>query len=190
MSLFDVDEPLYVPSVTSGGMRAPSAPTWLKLPFTLQEQLGINWCWAAVSQGVAEFYGIGSWTQCEIASRTLPGSRNCCTATPRGGPCDETYYLHEALTTVGHLGGPPTGPLSATEIQAQLQQNRPIGVRIRWQSGRGHFIVLTGYLDGRRSYVEVHDSASDSRDPTELSLTHLMTRYAGLGIWSHSFVTM
>lgn len=46
------------------------------LNFTMQKQTQTNWCWAAVSASVGNYYGTGSWTQCGVATAAL--DRNCC----------------------------------------------------------------------------------------------------------------
>lgn len=60
-----------VESVASLGALAAAS-----LNFTMQKQTQTNWCWAAVSASVGNYYGTGSWTQCGVATAAL--DRNCC----------------------------------------------------------------------------------------------------------------
>jgi len=45
------------------------------LNFTMQQQTQTNWCCAAASASVGNYYGTGSWTQCAVATSALDRNR-------------------------------------------------------------------------------------------------------------------
>lgn len=74
------------------------------LPVRVPAQSQSNWCWAAVSLGVSDFYSQqgSTWTQCEVANKTL--GRNDCCEEPVPDSCNCPWTLQDALSTVGNLG--------------------------------------------------------------------------------------
>ena len=58
------------------------------VPNTLRPQETNNWCWAAVTQMLAEHLGL-SITQCALANHRF-SKTNCCTEQNPGTPCPKT----------------------------------------------------------------------------------------------------
>src|SRR6185503_9179094 len=108
------------------------------LPFDVQDQQGDFWCWAATSASISLFYNKNSsWTQCKIACTALKRV-DCCPAVRRG-PCDKTFFLDEALIITKNFVEPLIEhPMTFNDIRKEIDENRLIGVRIRWQNGDGH----------------------------------------------------
>lgn len=113
-----------------------------QLPFVMETQEQTNWCWSAVSVSIALFKVSNSgWEQCKLASQEL--GLTCC-ATPVPGSCNAVWYLEKALQRVGHLDHWVSGPESSAGITQELSAGQPLGCRIGWQGGGGHFVAITG----------------------------------------------
>jgi papain like cysteine protease AvrRpt2 len=170
--------PLGMTAVAAGG--AP--PARRALSFAVQHQLQTQWCWAAVTVSVAGFYRIPGWTQCRIVNDRL-GRANCCTD-GSSDACNQPGFLDKALSRVGNLGGFSAGALSLQQIQTEIDAGRPIGVRIGWTTGGGHFIAVAGYSD--QNIVDVQDPWFG---PSAVDYNAFRLRYHGSGRWTHSYRT-
>ncbi len=132
----------------------------LNVPEVIQEQT--QWCWAAVSKCILNYYGY-SVSQCQIAEYTRQNAQwyyfgpvNCCTDPTQG--CNYWNYNYGTSGSIQdilqHWGVQNNGvayALSTTEITQQLQAHRPFVIRWGWTSGGGHFIVGHG-LSGSTLY--------------------------------------
>lgn len=123
----------------------------------MQTQQQGNWCWAAVGVSVAQFYSATTaWSQqCHLAAQEL--SLTCC---PPGSnaACDVPWYLDRTLQRVGHYNTWAAGPQGIAAIRGEIDANRPLGCRIGWNSGGGHFVVLSGYATSTAGdFVTVDD---------------------------------
>lgn len=189
MSIFDWNEEV-------GGDRFDDAVggepvgQWTRLGFAIEQQIADQWCWAATTCGVASHYEPNAgYTQCGVAQKTLD-RLDCCQGDPRGGPCDEPYQLNLALAAVGHLGSFIQGTLDEAVLTTELANNRPVGIRIEWEGGGGHFVVIAGFLGGTDPMVEVHDPAkTQGTGRLVVSYGDVVAAYEGLGSWSHSYQT-
>jgi hypothetical protein len=147
----------------------------------LQEQ--DEWCWAAVSLSVERYFSPTSpLTQCMIAGQLL-GAR-CCDD-PEA--CNQPAKLQDALKLVRRLTGDPTaGPLSFTDIQKDLDGGRPVCLRIGWDGGGGHFVILVGYGLSRSGarLVEVEDPLYGS---SIVIYEEFISRYLSSGQWTATY---
>jgi hypothetical protein len=111
------------------------------MTFQIQQQEKKMWCWAAVAASVDHYFTPASnSTQCAIASQLF--MKNCAATKDA---CDEAWYLEEALEDVGRLNGvPQKGTLDFDAIQAQIAAGLPVCIRIGWNGGGGHFLVISG----------------------------------------------
>jgi hypothetical protein len=134
----------------------------IALPLPFQERT--YWCWAAVSKGVADWYfqGNSQYRQCSIATSVL-NVGDCC----NGAPCNKIYDLDKALAAVGHYSGETQyyssqGPFDMAQqsIQTEIDAGRPLGAKITWRDGSGHFVVVCGY-----SFSDVNNSTLYVADP-------------------------
>jgi len=120
------------------------------------EQLYNQWCWAASSKTVLDYYGFVN-QQCDIAEwvRTTAtfhnyGSVNCCTDATQG--CNYWNYnygsegsIQDILIHFGNLQNTGVAnALTLTEITTEIQNNRLFVIRWGWSTGGGHFIVGHG----------------------------------------------
>lgn len=144
-------------AAADGGGAAPSSGSLQG--FTVSHQLQPEWCWAAVSSSIANFYGPTQWTQCGVASSFL--KIDCCGG-DASGPCNQPEPLDDPLNLVGHYGRRDDQPEPFTVVQAEINGRRPLACRIVWANSGGnlaHFVALGGWsvaADGS-TYVNVCD---------------------------------
>jgi len=127
------------------------------------EQKHDQWCWAACSKTMLDYYGFVK-QQCDIAEWTRTtatfynfGNANCCTDATKG--CNYWNYnygekgsIQEILVHFGNIQN--TGiatALTQAEVVTELQNNRLFVIRWGWSTGGGHFIVGHG-ISGNNVY--------------------------------------
>jgi len=160
------------------------------MSFTVQPQEKDLWCWAAVAATVSDYFSPGGrTTQCRVAGRTLRLS-NCCNP---GNDCDRTAFLQRALAEVGpapdgHLRATAEGPIGFDLIEDEINAKRPVGVRIGWFNGGGHFVLICGYSVSPLGtpYVVVEDPWYAPMNP--IPFVDFRDNYLGAGRWTGSFL--
>ena len=129
-------------------LSAVPAPVWKLLNFKNALQERTNWCWAAVAFNVASYYDPSTaFTQCSIASGELRQDCGCCDDATDPDPCNVYGYLMSSLFRVGHFEKWLTRPATADEVHDEIDDDRPLCVRIVWNGGGAHFVVIAGYAD-------------------------------------------
>ncbi len=161
----------------------------LQLNFTMQHQQQTNWCWAADSTSVSHFYNSASaWTQCKVANAEL-GRTDCCGSGMAA--CNQDGYLDVALGITGNLVNWVQAVEPYSTVEAQVNQHRPLCVRIGWSGGGGHFIALTGYFGFDFVFFEFAFVTVD--DPwygrSIVPYSNVVSGYQGSGSWTHSYFT-
>lgn len=169
--------PLGLSAVPIGG----EPPVNKSLNFTVQHQRQTQWCWAAVTSSVAAYYKRSDWSQCRVVNVAL-GQAVCC-GNGSSTECNKPWYLDKALDLVGNLDALAPQALPLQQIKGEIDANHPIGVRIGWSGGGGHFIAIGGYSE---NLVHVHDPwyGESSKNYMEV-----LTSYQGIGRWTHSYRT-
>ncbi|WP_175011427.1 papain-like cysteine protease family protein [Burkholderia lata] len=157
--------------------------------FSMPNQLQDEWCWAAVSIALRDFYGRNgsAMTQCQVACKVLSNA-NCCASM---ADCNCPADLLTALTAAGVNAQILAGPLSAQDITNQLKNSRAIGVRIAWSSSNAHFVSVFGIYDTQTQgiWVDVGDPDVGGGVGTT-SLDALKANYrSGGGVWTHTYLT-
>jgi hypothetical protein len=157
-----------------------------QLAFTMQAQLESNWCWAATSNGVSHFYWFHStWTQCKIVNAEL-GRTDAC-STPAPAAANVPWYLDKALTRTNNFVSINAGTATFAQIRAEIDAGRPMGARIGWSGGGGHFMVIYGYsVWGAHQYVDIDDPIYGK---STITLQEFSTNYQGSGSWTHYYIT-
>jgi len=148
--------------ILSLGLMVASAPPAqarrLPLPLRCQEQT--QWCWAACSQSILDYYGT-SVEQCSLATWACDWRvwcnpcLDCCTYPAHSNCCNRPnamYGIYGSILTILRDFGAihSTGSasvLSQAEVEAEIADNRPFVIRWEWSNGNGHFIVGHGYDD-------------------------------------------
>ncbi|WP_084534662.1 papain-like cysteine protease family protein [Nocardia yamanashiensis] len=157
-----------------------------RLDFQMQHQQQTQWCWAATSTSVAAYFNAATpWTQCTVVNAEV-GRNDCCGGAASTAPCNQPWWLDRALTRVGHFNQMTT-PLTTVQLAAELNQSTPVGARVGWSGGGGHFMVLRGrFTSGATEYVSVADPWYGDSDVTDDAFRN---RYQGTGTWTHSYKT-
>jgi hypothetical protein len=155
------------------------------LGFDMQMQTQSNWCWAATSTSVSHFYWLLSpWTQCKVANAEL-GRGDCCNSSVPGA-CNVPWYLDRALTRTNNFVS-ITGPSTFQQVRDEIDAGRPVGARIGWGGGGGHFMVIYGYsLVAGTTYFDIDDPIYGK---SHLTVSDFSSSYQGSGTWTHTYFT-
>ena len=160
------------------------------MPVTMIPQQESNWCWAAVTVTVNALFSPGSTLmQCDVAKPVLvsetqiKGAVDCC-ANPE--QCNIPAYLQDALSWAGNLSLAEHGYLDFVGVTTEIDAGRPIGVRIQWSDGGGHFILIDGYREFSSGVPQVH-VADPYYGPSYLFYSDLVNAYQDNGIWTDTY---
>ena len=156
-----------------------------QLAFNMEAQTQSNWCWAATSTSVSHYYWFWSnWTQCRVAGAEL--NRNDCCNSPVPSPCNVPWFLDRALTRTNNFVS-IAGPVAFSAVKAEIDAGRPVGARIGWSGGGGHFVCIYGYS----SFL--NDEYFDIDDPiygkSHLRVADFSSNYQASGTWTHTYFT-
>ena len=152
------------------------------IPF--QEQS--NWCWAATALGILRYYEPANRTsQCQAVNGILKTFGAC--QDPGNPRVNKAWYVDTSLAHFGNLAGDGTyGALSFERLTAQIQNRRPVVVRVGWYGGGGHFMAVNGFSGGSSDLVSITDP---SYGKTLMSYYGFCKSYQGSGRVSHAFKT-
>ena len=128
---------------------------YLRVPQSIQEQ--DQWCWAGSSACVLKYFG-NNISQCSIADYTRTvcawhnfGTVNCCSDPLQG--CNYWNYnwgyagsIQDILQHWGVTNSGVSNSLSISQIQTEINNQRPFIFRWGWTSGGGHFLVGHGLI--------------------------------------------
>jgi hypothetical protein len=107
------------------------------LPVEIDGQQQSNWCWAATTQMIAAYSGVGL-AQCTLANQALSRS-DCCS---NGGACNQTGWW--MLTNNGFTETDQNSALTFAQLTTEFTATRPVAFAWHWNSGGGHAMVATG----------------------------------------------
>ncbi|QLY28344.1 fascin domain-containing protein [Nocardia huaxiensis] len=161
-------------------------PADQRLDFRMQHQQQTQWCWAATAASVELFYNPASqWTQCAVVDAEV-GRSDCCGGAGSVYPCNQPWWLDRALQRVGHYNQ-IMGPMTTLQLATELTHALPVGTRVGWAGGGGHFMVLRArFVADGVEYVSVADPWYGDSDVTDASYRNA---YQGSGTWTHSYKT-
>ena len=147
-----------------------------------------NWCWAAVSLSVDEFYarqsgGATTWSQCTIVNAELAQADCCENGSER--PCNRPWYVHRALARVRRFRRTLGRRLRLIETKIQVDADQPYAIRIGWHRGGGHFIAAYGYDATSRTLHIADPWFGDDIQDHDTFPRH----YQGGGRWTHTYAT-
>ncbi len=158
---------------------------WRRLSFTMQAQLQSQWCWSANATSVSHYFDSASaWTQCTVVNAEL-GQTTCC-VDGSASQCNQPWYLNLALTRTGNLASWTGGTATMAQVQSEILDGRPVGARIGWAGGGGHFVMIAGYRCDTVGYFDIRDPIYGSSDVAVATFT---TSYRGSGSWTHTYYT-
>jgi hypothetical protein len=191
MDLPSVLGPLKPIHGTLGGLPGAVAQGKELTALSIPGQLNEYWCWAAVTEGIWKFFQAArAQPQCQIAERVLrKASGECCDAKTNGA-CNLPFYLDRALAAANCFRVLVDLDVTFSAIVQEINDERPIGVRIDWGNGTGHFVVVSGW-SVTAAGVEVL-TVQDPWGPSTSIIPRSVLRSsygAGEGSWTHSFYT-
>lgn len=163
-----------------------AVPPEHSIDVVVEDQIGDNWCWAAVSVGIRNSQGFGPvMQQCELVQIQL-GHSDCCTV-PVADLCDQPHQLEIALANAGVLADNLAGSLHFSDLQTRIAIDKPVCCAIQWASGTFHFVQVDGYIAGgaRGDEVIVNDSAGPGG---RMSYDTLLNNYGvdtGRWVWTY-----
>lgn len=154
-----------------------------QLPFNMQMQTQSNWCWAATATSVSHyFWRWSTWSQCRVANAEL-GHTDCC-QNPVPSDCNVPWYLDRALTRTRNFVS-IMGPAGFEQVRAEINAGRPVGARIGWSGGGGHFMVIYGYsLIGGGEFFDIDDPIYGK---SHIPVSEFASSYQGTGSWTHTY---
>ncbi len=80
-----------------------------------------------------------------------------------------------------------SGQASFQQGADEINRGRPVGVRIGWSGGGGHFAVIYGY--SRIAGTEFFDIDDSIYGKSHLSVAVFSSNYQGTGTWTHTYFT-
>ena len=179
-ALAPIDPPIVVPR------SAVPKSTMRHVEFAMQKQEQSNWCWAAVAVSVSHFFDVESlWEQCSLVNAAL-AQKTCC-ANGATRTCNRPWYLDRALRRTSNIHTWRSGSMSFADLAEQLAHGSPVGVRIGWKGGGGHFVVVGKCSDREdRQFVVAHDPWSGT---STCEYQEFKNNYKGSGRWTHTYLT-
>jgi len=162
--------------------------------FSIPPQERPNWCWAAVTVGIARF-GLPSrvQTQCELATSALRklkviNETSNCGCTEDG--CDRAIKLSVPLTIAGVHRNMHSKAAKFENVVTEIMGRRPVACHVSWpvENHPGHFLAVGGYTDlpeeGRRIDVFDPDGTIDAPLYEEF-----LKRYTKIGgKWDYTYL--
>ena len=113
-------------------------------------------------------------------------NRNDCCDSPVPGPCNVPWFLDRALTRTNNFVS-ITGPVAFASIRAEIDSGRPVGARVGWSGGGGHFMCIYGYSTFLGlQYFDIDDPIYGK---SHLSTSDFSNNYQGSGTWTHTYFT-
>ncbi len=150
------------------------------LSFVMPTQLQSQWCWAATSLGVAQYYDPATtWTQCTIANSQL--SRSDCCGVGAAGACNVGQVLDNPLQIVGHLDRMVLSVTAFADVATEVNSGRPHCIRITWSGGGAHFIAAIGYIGSDPATGQFLSVDDPIWGPSDVAYPTLQTSYRSTG---------
>ena len=131
------------------------------VPNRLQPQQTNNWCWAAVTQMLAQHVEL-SVTQCALANNRF-GMTTCCNNQNEGSACPKTNACNMPgwvdLDFAGAKFSESGTALSWADVRKQIFcTKKPMGYAYGTPGVVGHVVVVKGYITvGSTDYVVLND---------------------------------
>lgn len=131
-----------LPATASAAPSAPAAPASKQLNINQQVQEQDQWCWVGSGLTIAQYLGtdqgISQNDFCDIAQGYQQGMQ-C------PNQAGQLEYVQTAYQALGMNPGQVSNPISFSQVQSEIDGNRPIETGIYWTAGGGHAQVIYGY---------------------------------------------
>lgn len=131
------------------------------VPNNLRPQETNNWCWAAVTEMLAEEYGLAV-DQCDLSNTAL-GRTDCCDPAMAGTTCPKDPDCNQPgwpmLTEAGLDYSESAAALSWADVREEIYCGKdPMGFAYGTPGVVGHVVVIKGYFTvGGIDYVVLND---------------------------------
>lgn len=127
---------------------------------TLRPQETNNWCWAAVTQMIAQNEGV-TISQCELANHRF-SKTNCCDPQNSGSSCPKTSDCNTPgwleLDFAGLNFTETDTALSLADIRKQIYCSKNVLGFAYGGTGVGHVVIIKGYMSvGGTNYLVIND---------------------------------
>jgi hypothetical protein len=149
----------------------------------------MNWCWAAVTAGVSNFYRQPQAVRmCDVVSTVR--AEPCCDPVPPG--CEKRGALDRSLQRFGLLGSMRPGVIAlrstavGPSIETEITAGRPVGVGLTF-GVMDHFCVIFGF-DPQSGSLALADPFFDNA--IGIGYTELRTDYRNGGRWIATYLTV
>ena len=151
-----------------------------------QFQQQSEWCWSATSVSISLFYDPASaWTQCSLVNNAL--NQTTCCQDGSSSQCNQPWYLDQALTITGNLASTSGGKPTLQTVINEIAAGRPVGVRLGWNGGGGHFPLVDGYQnDPETPTIEVKDPIYGT---STQDFNSFPSSYQGGAAWTNTYFT-
>ncbi len=158
--------------------------TFIHLPLNVESQQMSRWCWAALACAVARYFNTASLTQGQLVQSLLDSDG---TYTQKSEELNQNFKLDHALKQVHCFSHWSPGKPGFERIQFEINQGRPIGIRLEWyRSKEAHYVLIKGY-DIREGTVAIEDSENG---PSIQNYKNFPEDYGTRGaVWTETFWT-
>jgi hypothetical protein len=148
----------------------------------MEPQCQTNWCWAANGASVGNFYhGLGFFKQCKIVNE-VQGKETCCEE-PAG--CNDYGWLYKALISAGSFDHSVADSAAFSAVKEEINGNRPVCTRVKWNSTGAHFTTITGY-DMIGSKLVIQDPLHGQ---STIPYASYPSAYQSGGAWTNTYYT-
>lgn len=128
------------------------------LDITLGQQLKSRWCWASLASGIAGYYKTMDILQVQLADE-LVKSIDCeheIYSLEDRQEKNVNFKLDAALKYVGCFSHWSAGKPNFDRLKFEINQGRPLCVRLEWLNGGAHYVLIKGY-DWQKGTVLIDD---------------------------------
>jgi hypothetical protein len=156
--------------------------------FPIQQQKMSNWCWAACTSSICDFYNDNPVPTQPQLEATLNNKPSC--AYVQTDFCNDTCDVLDALTNVGHLNQAYDNILSPSVVINELDAKRPICCQMDVPGIGGHAVIIVeAQQSNTKLLLQIADPANGQIIP--MLYEDFRDNYRGAGgTWNRSYTTL
>jgi hypothetical protein len=79
--------------------------------------------------------------------------------------------------------------ISFSKVKSEIDAGRPVGARIGWSGGGGHFVCIYGYIEILGGIAEFFDIDDPIYGKSTLRVADFTSKYQTTGSWTHTYFT-